>query len=105
MEEHHSFSDDALIDLSSKSDEELRSLLEEVLAEEQRLSYRRRILHGKIDILRSEMVSRMSKDRREGRGGITGEDISRLVEVLSSDLRGVSRFDVTADAADDDDQD
>ena len=28
---------------------------------------------------------------------ITGRDVNKLIDILSNDLRGVSRFDVTAD--------
>ena len=48
--------------------EELRELLDELYAEEQRVSYRRRVLHGKIDILRSELVRRLKAGREAGRG-------------------------------------
>ena len=50
-----------LPDLASTSDEELKSLIDEYTREEQEVSYRRRILHGKIDILRAELVARLQK--------------------------------------------
>ena len=40
-----------LPDLGSLSDEQLKKLKDELEAEEREVSYRRRILHGKIDIL------------------------------------------------------
>ena len=42
---------DALPDLATVSDTELRDLIRGLLKEEQDISYRRRLLHGKIDIL------------------------------------------------------
>ncbi|HEY5540366.1 MAG TPA: hypothetical protein VIL41_02815 [Coriobacteriia bacterium] len=87
--------EDALLDLGSKSDEELRNLLDELYSEEQRISYRRRVLHGKIDILRSELVRRLKAGREAGKDVISGRDIDKLIDVLATDLRGVSRFDVT----------
>ncbi|MBI5232084.1 MAG: hypothetical protein HY876_07970 [Coriobacteriales bacterium] len=87
--------DDALIDLESMSNEELRELLDDLYAEEQRVSYRRRVLHGKIDILRAELVRRLQAQTGAGTDVITGRDVSRLVDILSNELRGVSRFDVT----------
>lgn len=48
-------------DLGALSDEELRALVREYEADEMRLSYRRRLLQGKIDILRAENVSRLRK--------------------------------------------
>lgn len=96
MTDDESRIDDTLLDLESMSNDELRGLLDELYAEEQRVSYRRRVLHGKIDILRAELVRRL-QDQNESGGGdvITGRDVSKLVDILSSELRGVSRFDVT----------
>lgn len=87
--------DAALLDLESKSNEELRKLLDDLYAEEQRVSYRRRVLHGKIDILRAELVRRLKADREVGGDVISGRDVDRLIDILANDLRGVSRYDVT----------
>jgi len=89
--------DEALLDLASRSNEELRSLLGELQDEEQRLSYRRRVLHGKIDILKAELVRRLKEQRIAGEDVISGGDIEKLIDILSSDLRGVSNTDVTED--------
>jgi len=104
MDEHKSAADEALLDLENKSNEELRALLDDLYAEEQRVSYRRRVLHGKIDILRAELVRRMSGEHGSGEDVISGSDVARLVEILSNDLRGVSRFDVTAEPDEDGDE-
>ena len=90
------FSEDALLDLGAKSDDEVRELLDQLYAEEQRVSYRRRVLHGKIDILRSELVRRLKAGREAGEEVITGRDIDKLIDILATDLRGPSRFDVAA---------
>ena len=74
--------DDALLDLGRKSNEELRALLDELYAEEQRVSYRRRVLHGKIDILRAELVSRLKAQRESGGDVISGTDVERLIDIL-----------------------
>ena len=100
MNEQSHSTDEALLDLANKSDDELRELIDMLLTEEHRVSYRRRVLHGQIDILRAELVGRMAEHRREGKSAITGEDVKRLVEVLSQDLRGGSRFDVSSDEDD-----
>ncbi len=100
MSAHSDPGEDALLDLESKSNEELRTLLDELYEEEQKISYRRRVLHGKIDILRAELVNRMKSERESGGDVITGRDVDRLITILASDLRGVSRFDVTAPLAD-----
>ena len=99
-------SDDALLNLSDRTIEDLHDLLDELYGEEQKVSYRRRVLHGKIDILRAELVKRLKDDRTQGKGVVSGNDIDRLIEILANDLRGVSRYDVTDDSDfDDDDQD
>jgi hypothetical protein len=92
--------EEALLDLEGLSNEELRSLLDKLYEEEQKISYRRRVLHGKIDILRSELVRRLKGQREAGDDVITGRDVNKLIDILSNDLRGVSRFDVTADDGD-----
>ena len=52
-------------------------------AEEQEVSYRRRILHGQIDILRAELVNRLREGRPEGGTLIKGDDVQRLSEILA----------------------
>ncbi|MGZ5314071.1 MAG: RsiG family protein, partial [Solirubrobacterales bacterium] len=46
-------------DIASLSLEELKDLIESLTEEEQEISYKRRLLHGKIDILRAELVNRL----------------------------------------------
>ncbi len=101
-EESGATRDDALLDLEQKSNEQLRELLNELYAEEQRVSYRRRVLHGKIDILRAELVRRLKSEREAGEDVISGTDVERLIDILANDLRGVSRYDVATDLEDDD---
>jgi hypothetical protein len=89
--------DEALLDLETRTNDDLRELLAGLQEEEQKLSYRRRVLHGKIDILRAELVRRLKDQRVSGKDVISGTDIEKLIDILSSDLRGVSNFDVTED--------
>lgn len=70
-------------DLGELSDTALKDLIRRLTDEEREVSYRRRILHGKIDILRAELVNRMRTQRSEGEATITGEDIDQLTEILS----------------------
>ena len=93
--------DEALLNLEEKSVEELRVLLDGLYEEEQKVSYRRRVLHGKIDILRAELVRRLKTQREAGEDVVSGHDIERLIEIMSSDLHGVSKFDVAATDSDD----
>ena len=44
---------------------------------------RRRILHGKIDILRAELVNRLRKKHQEGESVITGADVQQLTDILA----------------------
>jgi hypothetical protein len=100
----HTVPDDVLLDLGEKSNDELRGLLDDLYAEEQRVSYRRRVLHGKIDILRSELVRRLKGAHQTGSDVISGHDVERLIDILANDLRGVSRFDVASDEPVDDEE-
>ncbi len=70
-------------DLGSLSDEELKDLIQELTEQEQEISYRRRILHGKIDILRAELVNRLRRKHEEGEPVITGADVQQLTDILS----------------------
>jgi hypothetical protein len=72
---------DPLPDLASTSDEELKSLIDEYTQEEQEVSYRRRILHGKIDILRAELVARLQKTG--GRSVLDDVNVAALTEILA----------------------
>ena len=70
-------------DLGALSDEELKEYIDRLTAEEQEVSYRRRILHGKIDILRAELVNRLRKKHEGGEEVITGADVQRLTDILA----------------------
>jgi hypothetical protein len=52
------------------------------MREENEVSYQRRLLHGKIDILRAELVARLQKT---GGTSILDEvDVDHLTEILTS---------------------
>ena len=70
-------------DIGSMSDEELNVLIDNLTAEEQEVSYRRRILHGQIDILRAELVNRLRENRPDSGTLIKGDDVQRLSEILA----------------------
>jgi hypothetical protein len=65
------------------SDEELRELIDKLTAEEQEVSYRRRILHGQIDLLRAELVNRLRDDKPDAGSLIKGDDVQKLSEILA----------------------
>lgn len=70
-----------LPDLAAMSDEDLKHLIDEYTKEEQEVSYRRRLLHGKIDILRAELVARLQKT--QGRSVLDQVNVEALTEILA----------------------
>ncbi len=70
-------------DLGSLSDQELKDLITAFTKEEAEVSYQRRILHGKIDILRAELVNRLRRKDEQGELVITGADVQQLTDILS----------------------
>jgi hypothetical protein len=79
---------DTFPDLGSLSDQELKDLIQQLTDEEQEVSYRRRILHGKIDILRAELVNRLRKKHEGGEEVISGADVQRLTDILAGRAAG-----------------
>jgi hypothetical protein len=75
--------EDTFPDLGSLSDKELKELIDSLTQEENEISYKRRVLHGKIDILRAELVNRLRQKREQGASLISGDDVSRLTEILA----------------------
>jgi hypothetical protein len=69
-------------DVASMSDEELKELIASLTEEEREISYRRRLMHGKIDILRAELVNRLKAKREAGDATITGADVQQLTDIL-----------------------
>ena len=76
--------DDTFPDLGSLSDVELKDVIRQLTEEETEISYQRRILHGKIDILRAELVNRLRRKHDGGDVLITGEDVQRLTDILAN---------------------
>lgn len=67
-----------LPDLGRLSDEDLKRLIEELEREENEVSFRRRLLQGRIDILRAERTARLKG------GGVGDVDVERLTDILAS---------------------
>jgi hypothetical protein len=74
--------EETIPDIGSMGDDELKALIDELTDEERQVSYRRRVLHGKIDILRAELVSRLKVKRESGDAAITGADVDQLTDIL-----------------------
>jgi hypothetical protein len=87
---------DTFPDLGALSDQELKSLIDDLTQQEQEVSYERRILHGKIDILRAELVNRMKKKRESGEAVISGADVDKLTDILAG--KGVPDAPTDSDA-------
>ena len=75
--------DETFPDLGSLSDEELKEVIQQLTQEELEVSYRRRILHGKIDILRAELVNRLRKKHDSGEDVLSLSDVDRLTDILA----------------------
>jgi hypothetical protein len=71
---------EALPDLVSLSDSELKALIKQLETEENAISYQRRMLHGKLDILRAELVARL---QQKGEGELGQVDLDRLTDILA----------------------
>jgi hypothetical protein len=73
--------DDTFPDLGTLTDQELKELIQQLSQEEQEVSYRRRLLHGKIDILRAELVARLQKTK--GQSVLDQVNVEALTEILA----------------------
>jgi RsiG-like len=74
-----------LPDLKSLSDADLRDLIDRLVAEEDEVSYRRRILHGRIDILKAELQARRQKQiGEEAESPLYEVDVDKLAAILAS---------------------
>ena len=74
--------DETFPDVGSMGNQELKELIADLTDEEREISYRRRLLHGKIDILRAELVNRLKQSREAGDELITGDDVQGLTDIL-----------------------
>lgn len=68
-------------ELDSLSDADLKQLIDELMQEEQEVSYRRRILHGRIDLLRAELQARLRKTG--GKSVLEDVDVDQLAAILA----------------------
>ncbi len=81
MEDTPSFDESELAplpDFGTLSDDDLKFLIEELQQQEDAVSYRRRLLQGRIDILRAERTARL-----KGQGSVA-VDVDRLTDILAS---------------------
>ena len=64
-------------------------MIDDLEAQERQVSYQRRILHGKIDILRAELVARLQKTG--GRSVLDDVNVAALTEILAGKAAPPSR--------------
>jgi hypothetical protein len=70
-----------LPDLANLSDEALKEMIDDLQQQEQEISFQRRLLHGRIDILRAELQSRL---KEAGPESILAQvDMDRLTAILA----------------------
>jgi hypothetical protein len=74
--------DETVPDTAAMSDEELKETIDRLTDEERGISYRRRVLHGQIDILRAELVNRLKAKREGGETTLSGADVQQLTDIL-----------------------
>jgi hypothetical protein len=72
---------EAFPDLGSLSDDDLKQLIDDLTKEELEVSYRRRILHGKIDLLRAELQARLRQTG--GKSVLDDVDVDMLAAILA----------------------
>lgn len=80
---------DAQPDLPQLSDAELKDLIRQLAEEEREVSMRRRVLHGRIDMLKTELVQRL-KGRDEGELSVV--DVDALSRILAGRLPDLDRL-------------
>jgi hypothetical protein len=68
-------------DLGSLSHADLKQLIDELTKEELEVSYRRRMLHGKIDLLRAELQARLKETG--GQSVLDQVDVEHLAAILA----------------------
>ena len=69
-------------DLPNLSDNDLKELIDDLTRQEQEVSYQRRLLHARIDLLRTELVARLQKTG--GQSVLDQVDIESLTEILAA---------------------
>jgi hypothetical protein len=80
---------DSTPDVTQLSDEELKDKIQELTAQERQLSYERRLLHGRIELLKSELVMRL-KGRSDGE--LAKVDVESLTAILAQRLPDLERL-------------
>jgi hypothetical protein len=70
-------------DIGQLSDDELRARIHELSESEREVSFKRRVLHGQIDLLRAEIIARLRERDGEASEHLAASDVEKLSEILS----------------------
>jgi len=73
---------ESLPDLATLTDDDLRTMIRDLEKEEDDISLKRRELHGRMDILRAELVARLREQVSAGEAQLA--DVGRLSEILTA---------------------
>jgi hypothetical protein len=79
-------------DLTSLSDGELKALIHDLTEQEREVSYQRRLLHGRIELLKNELVKRLKGQDESELGDV---DVDELSRILAGRLPDVARLEGT----------
>jgi hypothetical protein len=80
---------DAHPDLSTLTDAQLKDLIRTLTDEEREVSKQRRLLHGRIELLKAELVGRL-KGRDEGELSVV--DLDALSRILAGRLPDLDKL-------------
>jgi hypothetical protein len=72
-----------LDDANDLSDDDLRERIHRCTQSEREVSFKRRILHGHIDLLRAEITARLRDRDGEASEHLAASDVEQLSEILS----------------------
>lgn len=79
-------------DLASLTDGELKALIHDLTEQEREVSYQRRLLHGRIELLKNELVKRLKGQDDTELGEV---DVDELSRILAGRLPDVARLEGT----------
>lgn len=82
---------DAQPDLSQLSDLELKDLIRQLIDEEKAISMQRRVLHGRIALLQSELVQRLKGDDERALSVVDVEALSHILAGRFRDMELLER--------------
>ena len=86
---------DAQPDLSTLSDAELKDLIRRLTEEEREVSKARRVLHGRIELAKNELIGRL---RGRDEGELSAVDVDALSRILAGRLPDLDRLEAEGSA-------